>query len=50
VQDFFEFRNRLVDECSAFSRRFSKIAACHLSQKVEAEYERGRYWPEPLIR
>jgi ATP-dependent helicase YprA (DUF1998 family) len=50
VQDVFDFRNRLIDEYSAFSRSFSKIAALDLLQKVEDEYERGRYWPEPLIQ
>ena len=50
MQDVFDFRNRLIDEYSAFSRSFSRIAAPDLSQKVEDEYERGRYWPEPLIQ
>lgn len=50
MQDFFDFRNRLIDEYSAFLRSFSRIAAPNLSQKVEDEYERGRYWPEPLIQ
>ena len=50
MQDVFNFRNRLIDEYSAFSRSFSKIAAPDLLQKVEDEYERGRYWPEPLIQ
>lgn len=50
MQDVFDFRNRLIDEYGAFSRSFSKVAASDLSQKVEDEYERGRYWPEPLIQ
>jgi len=50
VQDVFDFRNRLIDEYSAFSRSFSKIAAADLAAKVDDEYERGRYWPEPLIQ
>lgn len=50
MQDVFEFRNRLIDEYSAFSRSFSRIAAPDLVQKIEDEYERGRYWPEPLIQ
>jgi hypothetical protein len=50
VQDVFDFRNRLIDEYSACSRSFSKIASPDLLQKVEVEYERGRYWPEPLIQ
>ena len=50
MQDVFDFRNCLIDEYSAFSRSFSKIAAPDLLQKVEDEYERGRYGPEPLIQ
>jgi hypothetical protein len=45
VQDVFEFRNRLVDEYSAFSRSFSRISAADLAQRGEEEYARGRYWP-----
>jgi hypothetical protein len=45
VQDVFDFRNRLIDEYSAFSRSFLKIAVPDLSRKVEEEYERGRYGP-----
>lgn len=50
MQDVFDFRNRLIDEYSAFSRSFSKIAAPDLLRKVEDEYGRNRYWPEPLIQ
>ena len=50
MKDVFDFRNRLIDEYSAFSRSFSKIAAADLAAKVDDEYERGRYWPEPLIQ
>jgi hypothetical protein len=50
VKDVFDFRNRLVDEYSAFSRSFSRIAAADLASCVEAEYAHGRYWPEPLIQ
>ncbi len=50
MKDVFDFRNRLVDEYSAFSRSFSRIAAADLASRVEEEYARGRYWPEPLIQ
>lgn len=50
MQDVFDFRNRLIDEYSAFSRSFSTIAAPDLAAKVDDEYSRGRYWPEPLIQ
>ena len=50
MKDVFDFRNRLIDEYGSFSRSFSKIAANDLALKVEEEYSRGRYWPEPLIQ
>ena len=50
MQDVFDFRNRLINEYSAFSRSFSTIAAPDLAAKVDDEYSRGRYWPEPLIQ
>lgn len=50
MDDVFTFRNRLIGEYSSFSRSFSKVAAPDILVKVEAEYARGRYWPEPLIQ
>ncbi len=50
MDDVFNFRNRLIGEYSSFSRSFSKVAAQDILTKVEEEYARGRYWPEPLIQ
>ena len=50
MQDVFDFRDRLIDEYAAFSRSFSRIAASDIAQHIEAEYARGRYWPEPLLQ
>ena len=50
MDDVFTFRNRLIGEYSSFSRSFSKVAAPDIMVKVEEEYARGRYWPEPLIQ
>lgn len=50
MDDVFNFRNRLIGEYSSFSRSFSKVAAPDILIKVEEEYTRGRYWPEPLIQ
>jgi hypothetical protein len=50
MDDVFSFRNQLIDEYSSFSRSFSKVAAIDILHKVEEEYARGRYWPEPLIQ
>jgi ATP-dependent helicase YprA (DUF1998 family) len=50
MDDVFSFRNQLIAEYSSFSRSFSKVAAQDILVKVEEEYARGRYWPEPLIQ
>jgi hypothetical protein len=50
MDNVFDFRNRLISEYSSFSRSFSKVAAQDILSKVEGEYDRGRYWPEPLIQ
>jgi hypothetical protein len=48
--DVFELRGRVIDEYAAFSRSFTRIAARDIRDVVDAEYARGRYWPEPLIQ
>ena len=50
MPDVFDLRDRVVDEYAAFSRSFTRIAAPDIAAVVEAEYARGRYWPEPLIQ
>lgn len=39
MRSIFEFRNRLIGEYASFSRSF-----------VNAEYDAGRFWPEPLVQ
>jgi len=48
--DVFEFRNKLVDDYSAFSRSFVQVSAADIRAFLEAEYASGRYWPAPLIQ
>lgn len=50
MDNVFDFRNQLIDEYSAFSRSFAKIAAPDIRTKVEQEYDAERYWPQPLIQ
>lgn len=50
MQNVFRFRDDLVSEYGSFSRSFTKISATDISAKVEEAYQRGRYWPEPLIQ
>ncbi|RDH46487.1 DUF1998 domain-containing protein [Zooshikella ganghwensis] len=50
MENVFDFRDRLVDEYSSFSRSFVSIAAEDIKRLVEQEYSEGRYWPQPLIQ
>ncbi len=50
MHNVFQFRDQLVDEYATFSRSFTDIHAADIKTHVEAEYARGRFWPEPLIQ
>jgi len=48
--DVFSFSEKLIDEYSSFSRSFTTIRSQDIFEAVENEYNKGRYWPEPLIQ
>ncbi len=50
MKNVFEFRDKLIADYSNFSRSFTRIAADDIIEKVNAEYNNGRYWPEALIQ
>ncbi len=50
LDNVFTFRDRLIEEYSLFSRSFTCIAADDIRTVVDAQYNEGRYWPEPLIQ
>lgn len=50
MDNVFNFRDRLVEEYSSFSRSFTRIDAVDILREVERQYAEGRYWPEPLIQ
>ncbi len=50
MRSVFQFRDTLIQEYASFSRSFTRILADDIASHVEAEYERARYWPEPLIQ
>src|SRR5690625_4872338 len=50
MDNVFDFRDQLIDEYSAFSRSFAFISANDIKNKVESEYQKERYWPQPLIQ
>ena len=48
--DVFDLRDDLVSGYSLFSRSFTRIAASDIKDRIDGEYQKGRYWPEPLIQ
>ncbi|WP_240164221.1 DEAD/DEAH box helicase [Pseudomonas allii] len=50
MDNVFNFRDKLINEYSSFSRSFSRIQATDIREEVERQYASGRYWPEPLIQ
>ena len=50
MENVFNFREQLIQEYSSFSRSFARIDAADIRETVQREYDKGRYWPEPLIQ
>ena len=50
MQNVFNFRQKIIDDYSDFSRSFTKILAEDIKNHVNGEYDKQRYWPEPLIQ
>ncbi len=48
--DVFSLSERIVADYGAFSRSFTPIRSPDISTYVDAEYDSGRFWPEPLIQ
>lgn len=48
--DVFEFRDKLVEDYSTFSRSFTQVSAEDIRAFLASEYNSGRYWPAPLIQ
>ncbi len=46
----FDFRDQIIANYERFSRSFARVSAADISAKVNKEYDRDRYWPEPLIQ
>lgn len=48
--NIFSLRDTLVEDYARFARSFTTILADDIKRQVDAEYESGKYWPEPLIQ
>lgn len=45
-----QFRDSVIEDYEHFSRSFVTIQAEDIKNKVNAEYNEGKYWPAPLIQ
>ncbi|HVO32980.1 MAG TPA: DEAD/DEAH box helicase, partial [Elusimicrobiota bacterium] len=46
----FDLDRSMISEYAAFARSFTKIRADDIRVQIDAAYESGRYWPEPIIQ
>ena len=47
--NIFDLDKALVDRYAAFARSFSTIKAPDITEQVNAIYDLGKFWPDPLI-
>lgn len=50
MKTIFQFRDSLIEDYARFSRSFTKIDAPDIRAVIDEEYDKGRYWPEPLVQ
>ena len=50
MKNVFDFRDNVIKQYAQFSRSFTTISAPDIKATVDAEYNEGRYWPDPLIQ
>ena len=50
VMDVFALRESLVGEYSGFARSFTDIRAGDIRDAIAAQYDSGRFSPEPLVQ
>lgn len=48
--DVFGLRETIIGDYAQFTRSFTKVRAPDIRAFLDAEYERGRFWPAPLIQ
>ncbi|MEK0082974.1 DEAD/DEAH box helicase [Benzoatithermus flavus] len=48
--DVFSLREMVVADYARFTRSFTKVAAPDIRAFLDQEYDRGRFWPAPLIQ
>ena len=47
--NIFDLDSSLVERYASFSRSFSRIRAQEIADKIDAVYDSGKFWPDPLI-
>lgn len=50
VMDVFSLRDSILRDYSAFAKSFTKISDQYISDQVTKIYQKGQFWPEPMIQ
>lgn len=48
--NIFEYRNQLINDYESYIKSFIKVKDDRIKEKIEAEFQLGALWPEPLIQ
>jgi Lhr-like helicase len=48
--DVFDLRDKHIRDYADFARSFTKVRALDILSSLNGIYEKGQYWPEPLIQ
>ena len=50
MTDIFDFRKKLIDRYRSFSTSFANPRSADISSVVQQSYDKGTFWPDPLIQ
>ena len=50
MTDIFDFRKKLIDRYRSFSTSFANPRSADISSVVQQAYDKGTFWPDPLIQ
>jgi len=50
MEDVFSYRDAVIAEYGSFSRSFTQIKAPDIAPLVKEGFEKGLWWPDPLLQ
>ena len=48
--NIFKYRNQLINDYESYIKSFIKVNDGRIKEKIDAEFQLGALWPEPLIQ